>query len=215
MTPDDIRAMFTRSDGSYAFARWGRPIAPVVFGVQDETLSIVKGAVEAVAHLAGLEIVETDAELGVNLMIFFFNEWAELTETPDLDKLVPDLAGQVQRLEKADASQYRLFRFDENGAIRACFVFVRMSPTMSTLPAEDIALAQAAQSMLLWSDVAFSDRSPLAVLPDSGQTVLQPDIGAVINAAYDPVLPAVADDPTHALRVYARVSQMAPQEKNA
>ena len=27
--------LFTRSDGSYLAARWGRPLAPVVFGVDD------------------------------------------------------------------------------------------------------------------------------------------------------------------------------------
>ena len=35
--------MFTRHDGGYLFARWGRPIVPVVFGVDDATLSVVKG----------------------------------------------------------------------------------------------------------------------------------------------------------------------------
>ena len=30
MTPDDIANLFTRKTGEYAFARWGRPIAPVV-----------------------------------------------------------------------------------------------------------------------------------------------------------------------------------------
>jgi hypothetical protein len=48
MTPDQIEAHFTRSDGSYLCARWGRPIVPVVFGVDDATLAVVKGAIEAV-----------------------------------------------------------------------------------------------------------------------------------------------------------------------
>ena len=47
MTPEAVQALFTRADGTYAFARWGRPIAPVVFGVEDETLSVIKGALEA------------------------------------------------------------------------------------------------------------------------------------------------------------------------
>ena len=33
-------------------------------------------------------------------------------------------------------------------------------------------------------------QSPLAVLPESGETVLRPEVGALIAAAYDPVLPA-------------------------
>jgi hypothetical protein len=40
-TPDDIQALFTREGGSYLFARWGRPMVPVVFGVQDATLQVV------------------------------------------------------------------------------------------------------------------------------------------------------------------------------
>ena len=71
MQPDEIEALFTRSDGLFAFARWGRPVAPVMFGVQDETLSVFKGALEAVMVLAGHQMAETDPELGSNLMVFF------------------------------------------------------------------------------------------------------------------------------------------------
>ncbi|TRD21658.1 hypothetical protein [Palleronia caenipelagi] len=204
MTPQEIEALFTRTDGSYAFARWGRPIAPVVFGVEDQTLAVVKGAIEALCHLAGHDIAETDPELGVNLMVFFLREWDELRGVPDLDRLIPDLAPLLDRLEGIDANQYRIFRFDEAGAIRAAFVFVRMDAEMSKVPAETIALAQAAQTMLLWSDQAFTDRSTLAQTP-SGAVVLRPDIGALIRAAYDPVLPPSAHDPSHALRLSARV----------
>ncbi|MEL6701431.1 MAG: hypothetical protein AAFO58_07090, partial [Pseudomonadota bacterium] len=84
-----IEALFTRTDGSYAFARWGRPIVPVVFGVEAETLDVVKAAFEAVVVLAGNQMAETDPELGVNLMVFFVRDWAELGEVPHLDALVP------------------------------------------------------------------------------------------------------------------------------
>ena len=47
MPPNQVQALFTRKDGTYLFARWGRPIVPVVFGVDDATLSVVKGAIEA------------------------------------------------------------------------------------------------------------------------------------------------------------------------
>ena len=40
ITPEDIAALFTRSDGSFFCARWGRPIAPIVFGVED-ALSLI------------------------------------------------------------------------------------------------------------------------------------------------------------------------------
>lgn len=204
-TPEQIEALFTRADGRYLFARWGRPIAPIVFGVDDATLEIMKGAVEAMAVLAGHQMAETDPELGVNLMFFFFREWEELREVPDLDRLVPDLGPLVDRLIAAEANQYRVFRFDEAGAIKAAFVFLRMDESLSKLPAETLALSQMAQTILLWSDAAFQDRSPLASVPDKDTVILRPDIAEVIRVAYDPVMPAVAEDPSHALRLAARL----------
>ena len=204
MTPQDIEALFTRSDGRYGFARWGRPIAPIVFGVQDETLSIVKGALEAVVTLAGHHMAETDPELGSNLMMFFFRDWDELLDVPDLDKLIQELGPLVGKLKAADANQYRLFRFDQNGAIKAAFVFLCMDTAMSKLPAETLALQQVAQTVLLWSDTAFRSQSPLAVT-EGGATILRPDIADVIRAAYDPVLPVAAQDASHAMRMFARL----------
>ena len=57
--------------------------------------------------------------------------------------------------------------------------------------------------MLLWSDEAFQDQSPLAMAADT--TVLRPDVAALIRAAYDPVLPHAAQDASHALRLAARM----------
>ncbi|MDJ0626825.1 MAG: hypothetical protein QNJ44_01085 [Rhodobacter sp.] len=206
MTADEVAALFTRSDGSYLFARWGRPVAPVVFGVEDQTLSVVKGACEAVVALAGHQMAETDPELGANLMVFFFRDWEELPEVPGLDRLVPDLRPLVARLIGAEANQYRVFRFDEAGAIRAAFVFLRMDEALAAVSAETLALSQMVQTILLWSDTAFRDRSALARV-DGGKTILRPEIADVIRAGYDPVMPAVADDPSHALRLAARVGQ--------
>ncbi|WP_299623838.1 hypothetical protein [uncultured Tateyamaria sp.] len=203
MTADEIEALFRRESGDYTFARWGRPLAPVVFGVQEQTLGTVKGAIEAVCQLAGHEMAETDPELGANFMWFFFDDWAELPQVPGLDRLVPDLEPLVARLEAAEANQYRVFRFDPAGAIQACFVFLRMDRHLSAVPAETLALSQVVQSMLLWSDLAFRDRSPLAVAGET--TVLRPDIAALIRAAYDPVMPVAADDASHALRLSARM----------
>ncbi len=204
MTPQEIEALFTRSSGDYVFARWGRPLAPVVFGVEDETLQVVKGALEAVCAMAGHQMAETDPELGSNLMFFFFREWDELPEVPNLDQLVPDLVPLVARLKSVDANQYRIFRFDEAGAIKAAFVFLRMDKALSSLPAEALALGQVAQIMLLWSDEAFKSRPVLAQA--KGHMLLHPEIGAVIRAAYDPVMPPVARDASHALRLFARAS---------
>ncbi len=208
MTPEEIEAMFTRRDGSYGFARWGRPIVPIVFGVEDETLRVVKGAIEAAVTLAGHKMAETDPELGANLMIFFLREWRELEDVPNLDRLVPGLGPLVERLKGADANQYRAFRFDEDGAIQAAFVFLRMDRHLSDLPAQDLALGQAAQVMLSWSERAFAERAPLARA--GGQTVLRPDLGELIRVAYDPALPVATNDRAHALRLYGRM-QAAPQ----
>lgn len=206
MEPEQVAALFTRADDTYLCARWGRPIVPVVFGVDDATLAVFKGAIEAVVTLAGHQMDETDMELGANLMVFFCRDWDEMPEVPHLDKLVPDLGPLVVKLKAADANQYRIFRFDEDGAIRAAFVFLRMDANLEQVSADTLALSQAVQTILLWSDMAFREGSPLAVVND--QTVLRPEIAAVIRAAYDPVMPVVAHDPAHALRLSARMGAL-------
>jgi hypothetical protein len=202
-TPEAVAALFTRSNGDYVFARWGRPIAPVIFGVDDATLSTFKGAVQAMVALARHDTAETDPELGANLMIFFARTWDELLDVPNLGQLVPDLAPLVARLNAAEANQYRFFRFDAQGAIKAAFVFLRMDDHLSQTPAQNLALAQAAQVMCLWSDTAFATRP---ILADAGGVgVLRADIAAVIRAAYTPVLPQFSTDSSHALRLWARL----------
>ena len=84
---DAIEEYFTRSDGQYIFARWGRPIAPVVFGVQDKTLVTLKTAIQSLTIIANHEMAETDPELGSNAMFFFFLSWDELLEVKDLDRI--------------------------------------------------------------------------------------------------------------------------------
>ena len=71
---------------------------PVVFGIEDASLPVVKGAIEAVVALAGHRMTETDPELGANLMVFFTRDWAELPQVPNLDRLVPDLGPLCDRL---------------------------------------------------------------------------------------------------------------------
>ena len=203
ITPEGVEAFFTRATGDYVFARWGRPIAPVVFGVEDETLTIVKSAIEACVAIAGHQMAETDPELGANLMVFFLSDWAELLDVPHMGDLIPDLEGKVAALQAKNAHQYRAFRFDDRDAIKACFTFVRMGGAMDDVPAEVIALSQAVQAMLLWSDKAFTQDSPLAVASEG--TVVRPDVANVLRAAYDSLLPVAARDAAHALRLYARV----------
>ncbi|TNY31076.1 hypothetical protein FHY64_17765 [Pelagovum pacificum] len=205
MTPADVEGCFTQSDGRYAFARWERPVVPVIFGVGDESLPVLKGAIEAIVSLAGHRMAETDPELGANFMIFFCRDWSELAAVPDLDRLVGGVGDLAGRLAAANAHQYRLFRFEETGAIRAVILFLRLEGAMADMPAETLALTQAAQAILHWSDKTFANRSPLAMA--NGTAVLRPEIGAIIRAAYDPVLPVAANDPSHALRLYARITR--------
>ncbi|MBM7066562.1 hypothetical protein [Actibacterium sp. 188UL27-1] len=204
-TPESVAQLFTRADGSYLCARWGRPLVPVVFGVDEPTLAIVKGACEAIVALAGHKMAETDPEIGANFMLFFIRDWSELRDVPGLDRLIPDLNALLDRLEGAGANQYRIFRFDADDAIKACFAFVVMDDDMSSVPAETLALTQIVQAVLLWSDVAFTNTSPLARAGDT--TILRPDIAAVIRAAYDPVLPGATTDSGHAYRLAARLTR--------
>lgn len=210
MPAETIERLFTRTDGSYFFARWGRPIAPVVFGVEDSTLATLRSAFQALCALAGHEMVEIDPELGANVMVFFCRDWDDILAVPNLDRLIDGLGPLVARLKAADANQYRVFRFDESGAIKACFILLRVDKDLSQVPADTLALSQVVQSLLVWSDAAFRDTSSLAMLPD-GRAVLRPEIAALIRAAYDPVMPVVAQDPSHALRLAARVGQSRAQ----
>lgn len=201
LTPEAITRLFTRPEG-YVFARWGRPIVPVVFGVAEDSLAVVKGAIEAVVALSGHKMAEHDPELGANLMIFFCADWTELLTVPDLDRLVDGLRDLVARLTAAGANQHRMFRFDDTGAIRASFVFLRMDDGLAELPAEDLALDQAVRMVLVWGEEAF-DGGTLVVL--DGKVVLRPDLAGVIRAAYSPLMPVSARDPSHALRLFARL----------
>lgn len=204
MTAEEVAALFTRADGSFLCARWGRPMAPVVFGVAPASLGVFKGAFEAVGQLAGHPVAETDPELGVNLMVFAVRDWAELAEVPGLERLIPELPTLLARLTLAEANQYRIFRFDAAGGIRAAFVLLRMDAHLGAVPAEVLALAQAVQTVLLWSDEAFRTSGPL--VQAGGRVILRPELGALIRAAYDPVLPVAATDRAHALRLAARLA---------
>ena len=133
---------------------------PVVFGVDDKTPAVCKGAIEVMVGLAQHKTAELDHELGPNLMVFFCRDWTELGEVPYMDQMVPDIGPLMAKLQKADANQYRIFRFDKAGSIRACFVFLRMDAHLEAVSADTLALKQATQTILLWSDMAFREQSP-------------------------------------------------------
>ncbi|KAA2314335.1 hypothetical protein DL237_04800 [Pseudooceanicola sediminis] len=203
-----IEGLFTDADAGFRFARWGRPIVPVIFGAAEDSLPALKGAIEAVVLAAGHHMAEADPDIGANLMIFFLRDWDELSGVQNMDQLVPDLAGLLPRLASSGADQYRFFRFDQTGAIKAGFVFLRMTGPLAEMPAADLGMEQAVKSMLLWSPQAFAERSPLARIDTTGATVLRADIAALLMAAYDPILPAASGDAVLSLRLAARAGQL-------
>lgn len=188
LTPDAIAALFTRPDGSFRFARWGRPVAPVIFGIDDASLSILRDATRAVFAHAGQPITETDPEMGANYLTFFGQSWDDLAAIPDLDRLTgsPGLAARLPRLT---GDSYRLFRFEPDGAIRACVTLVNMAGALGRTPAGVLAETLAVRATLTFAQEVAPSR-PLA---------------ALIRAAYAPELPTAATDPAFAYRLAARL----------
>ncbi|WP_378942227.1 hypothetical protein [Paracoccus sp. R86501] len=189
MTADRIETLFTQANQGFLCARWGRPVAPVIFGLADETLDIFRGAIKAGFTHAGHPVVETDPEMGANLMVFFLRNWDELSDIPDLAHLtgIDDLP---QRLSGSQLTQYRLFRYDDGGAIRACMIFLNMSG-----PLADAHPAMLAERVMMQSALTFATDFTADV-----------QMAALIRAAYDPVLPVASDQPTHAMRLAARMA---------
>ncbi|MFC0340878.1 hypothetical protein [Paracoccus niistensis] len=188
LTPDRIAALFTAPGGAFLCARWGRPVAPVVFGLDDASLSVFRAAIAAVFAHARYPMAETDPEMGANLMVFAVRDWDELAELPDLDRLT-GMQGLPERLAGQGADQYRLFRFDPDGSIRAAFAFLRLGGPLGQSHPAQLAESVAVNTLLTWAHPVTPSR-PLAGL---------------IRAAYDPLLPACARDPSHALRLAARL----------
>ena len=188
LTPDAIAALFTAPDGGFLCARWGRPVAPVVFGLDDASLGVFRAATAAALAHARHPMTETDPEMGANLMVFAVRDWDELADLPDLDRLT-GREGLPERLAGQGADQYRLFRFDPDGSIRAAFAFLRLGGALSQSHPAQLAESVAVNALLTWAH-PVTPSQPLA---------------ALIRAAYDPLLPACARDPSHALRLAARL----------
>lgn len=190
--PDKIAGMFTR-DGRYLCARWGRPIAPVIFGLSEETLTIFSAVTRAALIHARHPVVETDPEMGANMMGFFVRDWDELAAFPDLEHLTGQ-GDLPQRLKAQGADQYRIFRFDTDGGIRACMSFVNMGGALAQAHP-----AQLAETLVMRGLLTFA----LDVVPSPG-------LAELIRAAYDPVMPVAASDASHALRLAARMQAGTP-----
>lgn len=199
-----VEQLFTAKDGTYRFSRWGREIAPVVFGVDDVTLDHLKDAMAEVVGIANMKFTETDPELGSNLMMFFCQDWDELDMVPNLDKLLPDFDILKASLKRSGANQYRTFSFDDNGGIRVCIVLLRYDEHMADTPIQTIGVGQMTQCVLLWGDEAFTADTPIGIIPQNGICIVKPNYAALIRAAYDPTMPPSATDASHAMRLAAR-----------
>ncbi|MFK5998402.1 MAG: hypothetical protein QM492_09880 [Rhodobacterales bacterium] len=208
LTPKAVEKLFTRKDGSYKFARWARPIAPVVFGVEDETLACLKHAITETVAVTGGTLAETDPEVGANFMWFFCTRWEELNEVPDLDHVVPDLQNLVADLNRKNLNQHRMFIFDAQGAIKMSLLFIRMRGDIVNIPAQVLAVGETLQSLLTWAEDAFSSLSPIAMVEKNGICIVKPSFAALVRAAYDPMLPDVAKDASHALRLQPRAEKL-------
>ncbi len=204
---DRVGKLFQTEEGDFRFARWGRSIAPVVFGMDDTMLDPLKDAMSAVAGIAGLQFSETDPELGANFMIFVCRNWDELALVPDLDKLVPNFSDIMAALKNADASQYRTFFFDDDGAIQMCVSLLRFGDEMAGMSVQALGTAQMLQAILLWGAHAFDHESPIAFVPETSACVVKPGYAALLRAAYDRALPRASRDASLALRLAARAGK--------
>ena len=208
LRPGRVEELFTAPDGTYRFSRWGRPIAPAIFGVDEKTAAQMKRAMQLVAEIAEMELVEEDPELGANLLMFFCSDWDELDMVPNLNQLVPDFDILKTSLKRTGANQYRSFTFDDAGAIRSCIVLLRHDEHMAETPIQAIGVGQMVQAILLWGDEAFDDESPLVIDPDSGFALVRRGYAAVIRAAYDPEMPAATTDNRHAMQLAGRAKAL-------
>lgn len=208
ITPSEAEALFTESE-KFRFAKWGRPIAPVVFGVDDESLTHIKSALSQTIGVTGNSIAETDPELGANFMWFFCSEWSQISTVPDLDRLIPNLDNVLQGLEEDNANSYRSFGFDKDGAIQLVVVFTRLQGDMAKQSIQTLVTGEVFQTLALWSPDAFKNHSPLAIVKENNICVVKPEYAALMRAIYAPEIPVSSDDAALAYRIAARASLIA------
>lgn len=204
----DPAILFTAPDQTYHFARWGRPLAPVVFGVGDESLPHLKEAIAMTVGISGGTLAETDPELGANFMWFFCRDWAELKEVPNLDQLIPNFDHLIEALTLQKATRYRSFGFDAEGAVQLCVVLIRVDAATERLSLQTLGTSETFQSLLTFGENAFDAVSPIAMIKANNLCIVKPEYAAVVRAAYDPALPHATQDASHALRVSARALKL-------
>lgn len=192
----------------FKFARWGGPISPVVVGLDDKGCKLFEEAIGAVAELAGAKIEEIDPEMGANFMVYVMSDWAHATRAPNLPNFLPDLPALIQRLTEANANRYRVFAFDDAGAIRAAITLLRYDEQMQAAPVDYIALTEAALGMLVYDEAGVAADRPVVMArfeDDDARAIMSPWHAMLLRAAYDPAIPAGSKDPALAMRLAARI----------
>lgn len=200
----EIETLFTDNEGVFKFSRWNRPIVPIVFGVDDETLVHLKTAIVTTVGVTGNKIEETDPELGANFMWFFCQDWDEILSIPDLKKLIPNIRDIVGKLESSSSKSYRIFAFDSMGGIKMCVQLIKVVEETAEMSIQALATGETFQCLLLFSRNAFIDESPIAQISKNNLCVPKPKYAALVRAAYDQVLPVATQEKSHSLRLLAR-----------
>ncbi len=190
--------------GQFLFARWAKPIAPAIFGVDEESAATMRQGFERAAKTAGLELADEDPEIGANVLVFFCERWPDLAKVPHLDRLIPDLSKLLTLLAVTDANQYRVFQFSETEGVKLAVVMLRVDADLASLPPPALALGQATQTLLVWSDAAFEDDSPVTV-GRHGRGLLKRWHQRLIEAAYGADVPVFSRDPALAETLAARM----------
>jgi hypothetical protein len=216
MNPDADRIKKLFGGDSFKFARWGMPISPVVIGLDQKGAQLFEEAIGAVADLAGVEMEDLDPEMGANMMIYIMSDWAHASRAPNLPKFLPDLPALVERLTAMNANRYRVFAFDDQGAIRASITLLRYDEQMRAAPVDYIALSEAALAMLVYDEAGTADDRPVVMAKfdddDDARAIIDPWHAMLIRAAYDSALPAGSKDPVLAMRLAARIEiQTSPE----
>lgn len=201
---EEIESLFMESDGTYHFARWSRPIVPIVFGVDDETLIHLKSSIVTTVGITGNKIEETDPELGANFMWFFCQDWSEILSVPDLKELIPNIKNIIEKLQSSPTKSYRIFSFDPEGGIKMCIQLIKVSDETAEMSIQTLATGETFQCLALFSAKAFDNESPIAQISQNNLCIPKPKYAALVRAAYDPILPIVSKDKSHALRLLAR-----------
>lgn len=193
----------------FKFARWGGPIAPTVIGLDEGGARLFGEAIRLVAGIAGREVEDIDPEMGANFLVYVMQDWAHAARAPNLPNFLPDLPALIERLTAANANRYRVFAFDDQGAIRAAITLLRYDEQMRAAPVDYIALTEAALGMLVYDEAGVAEDRPVVMArfdEDEPRAMLSPWHAQLLRAAYDPRIPAGSKDPSLALRLAARIA---------